>query len=581
MGTDNGDIELGSISSSQRSSSSHVNEDTPLTPQASQHAPGLLPGEVPGDGPDDLELDRDNSETRLQRSLSTPRLKIEAHTLFTERTAREDEQHELAHRLKRQFNRRGSIYRAPSQLQQLDKDALLSKAEEMHRKMETEIDAYTAFTEVPLEQVDDPMNVLVTHAQKVEAKTALKDIVFLLGRVNFYSVLTAALLFGVLMYKSEVVFQMRSPSANRRKPEWVDFYKVLDATLMTGSISASPAIIVLSMFGWQRSKDCFKYGLPIVYTVNFVAWMIPLVLDTEGGIALGTLRPVPAFLCTLMSIFLFAYYMEKYQFIPHFTLKFSASLVAIFVVVVVYFYIIPELWFSTSSDLMRVALRIFVHPLLFETAGYITRASVRNLRGNHPSTTYVILIYVMAFNALYGRFLVSASSSSMWTVITAAILSAEEIFLRLSVGARDKLLYGLRHTPEEVRARFHTIRSVRLRADLLYVDVYMENTAIIMSSFTVWIFSVGGITLERALQDMALQLALEFFTDLFVLYIESRQMNIPVYEAWQTRNWVHEKPFFRRLYFFLPLTFILAASFSYFITAYFDPLVGFVSRQSI
>jgi hypothetical protein len=108
-----------------------------------------------------------------------------------------------------------------------------------------------------------------------------------------------------------------------------------------------------------------------------------------------------------------------------------------------YFWIVPRLWFARSmTDGGRIAIRLVLHPLFFETANFFVRAHVRGTDfAANPSRVVYISVPGTVLAGLYGRFLVATSSSTAITLGLAAALSVIEVTLRLSVGARDRWAY--------------------------------------------------------------------------------------------------------------------------------------------
>jgi hypothetical protein len=128
----------------------------------------------------------------------------------------------------------------------------------------------------------------------------------------------------------------------------------------------------------------------------------------------------------------------------------SIAFIGLVLATFLYFFIIPRLWFADwMTDTGRVLIRLILHPLFFELANFAVRTLVRSVDIKaEPRRLFNLLLPGVVLNALYGRFLVAASSSTTVTIILALLLSGLEVFLRVSVGARDRLLYRITHSKE-------------------------------------------------------------------------------------------------------------------------------------
>jgi hypothetical protein len=100
------------------------------------------------------------------------------------------------------------------------------------------------------------------------------------------------------------------------------------------------------------------------------------------------------------------------------------------------------------------------------------------------------------------------------TLVVAVILGVEEVLLRVSVFWRDRkvkdILLGSCRKPTE-GLRPLTRRDIELYSDLASMDIVSENCSIVCSVTMLW--ALGGMPIERALADLALQLIVEFAVD--------------------------------------------------------------------
>eukprot|EP00163_Fabomonas_tropica_P008860 TRINITY_DN18627_c0_g1_i1.p1 TRINITY_DN18627_c0_g1~~TRINITY_DN18627_c0_g1_i1.p1 ORF type:complete len:545 (+),score=125.09 TRINITY_DN18627_c0_g1_i1:136-1770(+) len=441
-----------------------------------------------------------------------------------------------------------------------------------------------AFEEVPVELMNKRFKSLVTP--DVGWIEAFKTNSILLLKLNAFSIFYACFLVLILLYKQHAVFGDGLLHEQHEKPE-VAVRGFSDIAVLSMLIAWSPWIQAALMFGFTNTKPLLKYWVPTVSILMIGSWAAIFLLEIGPGLDLDKMKTVPAFLITALSCFVVAHFMHKKYQVEWIRLRFMIGTMTVLIVAVVYFFILPPIWLSADSDQLRFVIRIVLHPLIFEVAGFSTRWVLRSMTGNHPGSSYILMVLLLTFSGIYGRFLVAAMTSTTWTLITAVVLSAEEIFLRLSVGTRDRWISRLFKGSESTAFRFDTIRAVRLRSDLLYMDIILENMSIIISGVTLFVFK-NNITSQvgaqvdtetsRFVRDVAIQLALELVTDSIVLMLEAKRFNVPVVEAWRTRlNWLHG--WRRHFAFVVPLGFLVAIAYSYMLSAYFDPRVGFLCEK--
>jgi hypothetical protein len=344
----------------------------------------------------------------------------------------------------------------------------------------------------------------------------------------------------------------------------------------------TPVFAWTAIYGFRRyGATLMKWAPPMVIGATFymVAYYLVFYVVLDQGLEfLAGQSSVPIFAVFIFTTILTtrrAAELSGEKRLPKLTaLAYLGLVVATFL----YLFIIPRLWFAAwMTDVGRILIRLILHPLFFELANFAVRSLVRSVDIKaEPRRLFNLLLPGIVFNALYGRFLVAASSSTTVTIILALLLSGLEVFLRVSVGARDRLLFRITHSKEETHSRFSTVQSVRLRADLVAVEQVVENASIVAATALTYIFdlSVDGsrVTLERAVTDCSLQLGIEFLTDFFVTLTEIRWAGVPILIAWQTRFARGE--FVRHHAFFFTLACI---ALLYTVTSFISDALGWVS----
>ena len=209
------------------------------------------------------------------------------------------------------------------------------------------------------------------------------------------------------------------------------------------------------------------------------------------------------------------------------------------IVYTIYSLLIPSIWSFMTNDLQRGIFRIVVHPIIFELAMFSVRAGARSSLHSDPRRAYLTLISLQMLNANYGRFLVAATDDSRSTIIISVVLALQEVLLRLSVGARDRFFFKLFNRNKAPELFFKTPRAMRLRGELVCQDQICENVGIVCSAIAVIMYrvEVSGkvLTIERVLRDVATQLAIEYVTDISVMWAELR-LRVPIFSSWKMRH---------------------------------------------
>lgn len=161
---------------------------------------------------------------------------------------------------------------------------------------------------------------------------------------------------------------------------------------------------------------------------------------------------------------------------------------------VLYLSIVPGAFFGIEgSDFNRVAIRLFVHPVLFELilfAGRITGRMFRDLfKQEHIE---ILLVYPQFTGALWGRFLIANVNSPATQIVISLLLAVVDSVLRLTAIHRDRFLYKLRYGTQRSWWIFKTDIRHGYRDQLTLLDDIAEMTAILTAGLFVILGSISS-----------------------------------------------------------------------------------------
>jgi hypothetical protein len=205
-----------------------------------------------------------------------------------------------------------------------------------------------------------------------------------------------------------------------------------------------------------------------------------------------------------------------------------------------YFFIIPRLWFSGGAGAgTRAGIRIVVHPLLWEAAFLFHRMAARRWDDSEDqgvrSRLALFVMPVTVLSGVWGRILISSSGSLLVTLGISLVVGILEVSLRLSSGFRDKIVIRLIKGAEAANAMHR--KSAALRANLILLDLIVEQAAVISSSITQYELGGAGSSTHsggRLVLSIFVQLAIEIFVGAACIIFEERQ-GVPITKVYRER----------------------------------------------
>jgi hypothetical protein len=316
------------------------------------------------------------------------------------------------------------------------------------------------------------------------------------------------------------------------------------------SMYGSPAVLIWWHVGWKASRRYIQWW-GLIGAIYFLATRLVLYFFVQMNLPQD--HPLPRYLTSLTSVLFLVVWVlwttgkiQKQNNLPRFRVKLFLSLLLLLVVGVMYFQLLPPLYFNLTDDWQRALMRVFFHPILFELAYTVQRIVGLSLSELSPSAVHALPAITLTLSSLYGRFLISALSSSVATLVVAAVLGAQEIALRLTVPWRDRQTLRLLDWFGRVRCcsalgdfsrkvsdRDDEPRRRRLYSILASADIVTENSSIIIAGFMLGLFS--GMDPARAAFDTGIQLAMEVVVDFCCVFIETRH-GLRVVENWNSRG---------------------------------------------
>ena len=228
--------------------------------------------------------------------------------------------------------------------------------------------------------------------------------------------------------------------------------------------------------------------------------------------------------------------------------KFTRYVVApnVFLTVACFLYgtLVYKVYFNMST-VMRVVVRVTIHPLLVEIVSAALRYSSPHYRGMRLSRVNALLFPAQIGLAMFGRFLIVTMDSLVAQLIVSIILSAQELFMRLTIAHRDRVIVrifkGKAHV-QQVNSRGARYR----RAVSVCSEIIGENSSIVLAPLAYYLFyrwrilyNLGYVegnapVVETLLVGVAMQLVLELITDFLSLIMEIR-LGLPMRAAWDHR----------------------------------------------
>lgn len=447
-----------------------------------------------------------------------------------------------------------------------------------------ELDATIAFTEIPAELQDEDIPItIISKYNTVDSRwQRIKVVARVLLGLNALSFLFALFTLLILVFKAVFSYGLiegtLDPEAARGRSPTLVFWRTMDAFILTFFIGCIPATLSHAMFGLKVSKKMIVCITIFNLIMHAAAWwgISYMMVDQYGMLPDSRIvRTGPSFIIVLVSIVIAGLFLSP-KVGKRNALRFTGPQLATFFVTAVYFMLLPSLWLS-SNHIEQFFIRILLHPLVFETAGFMSRLSARSITGNHPCTSQFEIILPVLFNSFYGRFLVAATQDPVWVVVTTVTLALTEIFMRVTAGKRDRLYMRIACVDKDkINEHFKPIRARRLRADLVVMDIVFENMG--MWSSAAIVVMLMGASIESALLNLALQLALEFIADFVILYIEMfSSLHVPIIDAIITQM-IHRSGNKRALYWLFPVLYLVGTAFGLFLSSFLDPAVGFRSQ---
>jgi hypothetical protein len=155
-----------------------------------------------------------------------------------------------------------------------------------------------------------------------------------------------------------------------------------------------------------------------------------------------------------------------------------------------------------------------------------TRAIVRTLGYNHPSTAYVFVAIIVSGKKATGRFVIATISSEVWITIASLTLAVFEVCAVMSVARRDRFVYKCMCSGRDADplATMKHAKNKKLRIQLAHLETTLEIVFIILCQ--VFIGYVGTASMSSpengvvmTVDALFVSFAIQYTTELVVDFI--------------------------------------------------------------
>jgi hypothetical protein len=318
-----------------------------------------------------------------------------------------------------------------------------------------------------------------------------------------------------------------------------------------------PALAMWWHLSWRSVRNVFLIAGPVS-----VAYMSALFISLDQTLWRNPDRRNlfdPAFSLLAVSfaatwLFFACRYLERKLGLTSLRKVHIGSISLLLIAGLIYYNLLPPLFLSLEEDWQKALVRIFLHPLIFETCYATTRLVALSVTELPPGASLAWPTMIVGLGSLFGRFLISSLGSTGATVGVSLALGFEEVLLRLSIQWRDrrvaKILGRFRRfrgckgrgtavephkaTPRTALKREdYDNRRAILYSDLAAVDIVGEISSIVVSGVMLWLYA--GVPFSRAALDTFMQLIIELFVDWCTVMIETSH-GLLVVEAWSAKN---------------------------------------------
>jgi hypothetical protein len=329
--------------------------------------------------------------------------------------------------------------------------------------------------------------------------------------------------------------------------------------VVLGSIAmfGLPALAMWWHLSWSAVRKVFSIAAPvaIVYMATlYISLDQTLWRNPDRQRFFGPVFSLLAVTFCMTWLFLACRHLERTLGLSSLRKVHMSSIIFLLVAALIYYNILPPLFLGFEEDWQKALLRIFLHPLIFETCYAITRLLALSVTELPPGAALAWPTMIVVLGSLFGRFLISSLGTTAATVGVSAALGVEEVLLRLSMQWRDRrvarILGRFRRfrgcgagaaavvphdlTPRTVMKRQDNVnRRAVLYSDLAAVDIVGEIASIVVAGVMLWLYV--GVPLSRAALDTFMQLIIELFVDWCTVMIETSH-GLMVIEAWSAKN---------------------------------------------
>jgi hypothetical protein len=137
-----------------------------------------------------------------------------------------------------------------------------------------------------------------------------------------------------------------------------------------------------------------------------------------------------------------------------------------------------------GSDEIKALFIAVVNPVIFEFGMILpNRFLARAISTNHPSTAFLIVGMAISFKQAMGRTVMAMVKSPTWVLVLSMLSALGEVFLRVTMKARDHALYRavfgrFLANGEDPDAQLNSVRNSHMRANNSMYETMSELTFI-------------------------------------------------------------------------------------------------------
>jgi hypothetical protein len=219
----------------------------------------------------------------------------------------------------------------------------------------------------------------------------------------------------------------------------VNTHYVVQRVVLSLIVNSLSLLILQATYGWRYTRHLlFIMYLPMsAMSICFTFMIYETILGFTEFIAAQLL------VWTIGFIIVGGVWLSRETCDKRVRVMIPATFVLYLVVVAIYYFFVPSIFSGAGSEMSRAAIRILLHPVLFEVATLYGRHTVRQLSADVPSpdALWTMVLPIMSLNSLFGRLLMFTMSTLEWTIVTTVLLAALEISMRLTTARRDRLVF--------------------------------------------------------------------------------------------------------------------------------------------